>query len=318
MADSGIVTNTTPASTTPANTMPGHTTASGAGPNGGPADHTVGVPDTTDWELTPGVWQRGRWALEDSVVMTKRNLIVWVRVPAYIVFTVVQPVMFTLLFRYVFGGAINVPVPGGYVDYLIPGVIAQTAGFASFSTAIGLSRELQRGGIDRIRSMPTARSAFLVGRLAADVLRLLLTILVMVAVGYAVGFRFSGGVGGAVGMVFLAALLGLSVCCVSAFIGLAVKDEEAVQAFGLIWVFPLTFVSSAFVAVQSMPSWLQGFARHQPFTQVIDALRILALGTKVQAAVGESLGSALWQSFAWIAAIILIFLPLATRAYKRA
>ena len=267
---------------------------------------------------TPSLAHRARWVVEDSVVMTKRNLIVWWRVPAYIFFTVIQPLMFVLLFRYVFGGAIKVPVPGGYVNYLIPGIIGQTAGFASFSTAIGLSREISRGGIDRIRSMPTARAAFLVGRLTADTLRLLLTVLVMVGVGYAVGFRFSGGVGYAIAMIALATLLALAVCCVSAFIGLAVKDEEAVQAFGLIWVFPLTFVSSAFVPIQSMPSWLQGFARHQPFTEVINALRILALGQKVQPVVGQSLSSAVWQSLAWIAATIIVFVPLATRAYRRA
>lgn len=266
----------------------------------------------------PSLAERVGWALSDTLVLTKRNLIVWFRVPVYIFFTVVQPVMFTLLFRYVFGGAIHVPVPGGYVNYLIPGVIGQTAGFASFSTAIGFSRELQRGGIDRIRSMPTARWAFLAGRLIADVMRLLVTVGVMVGVGYAVGFRFSGGAGYAVGMVGLAALLGLAICSVSAFIGLAVKDEESVQAFGLIWVFPLTFVSSAFVPVQSMPSWLQGFANRQPFSEVIDALRILALGHPVQAAVGQSLGSAVWQSLAWIAGILVVFTPLATRAYKRA
>jgi ABC transporter DrrB family efflux protein len=266
----------------------------------------------------PGLPTRARWAVQDTLVITKRNLLAWTRVPAYIVFTVVQPVMFTLLFRYVFGGAIHVPVPGGYVDYLIPGVIGQTAGFASFSTAIGLARELQTGGVDRIKSMPTARSAFLAGRLVADTLRLFVTIVVMVGVGYGVGFRFSGGAGGAIGMVLLATALGLAVCTVSALIGLAVKDEESVQAFGLIWVFPLTFVSAAFVPIASMPSWLQGFARHQPFTVVINALRILALGSRVDVVVGQSLGSALWQSLAWIIGTIAVFVPLATRAYKRA
>ncbi len=280
---------------------------------------SVGVPEAIAGPLQVGTGQRLRWAIEDSLVITRRNLVTWWRVPAYIVFTVVQPVMFTLLFRYVFGGAINVSdFPGGYVSYLIPGVIAQTAGFSSFSTAIGLSRELNVGGIDRIRSMPTARSAVLVGRLLADVLRLLLTILVMVGVGYAVGFRFQGGFGGAIAMVALALYLGLAVCCISAFIGLRVRDEESVQAFGLIWVFPLTFVSSAFVQVDSMPSWLQGFAQHQPFTEVIDALRVLAVGDKVQPLVGQSLGSALWQSLAWITGAIIVFVPLATRAYERA
>jgi ABC-2 type transport system permease protein/oleandomycin transport system permease protein len=268
----------------------------------------------------PRLSQRVRWAYEDTLVITKRNLLSWLRVPSYIVFTVVQPVMFTLLFRYVFGGAINLGgfVPGGYVNYLIPGVIAQTAGFASFSTAIGLSRDLQRGGIDRIRSMPTARGAFLAGRLVCDVLRLLLTVLVMVGVGYAVGFRFSNGFGNAVLMVILAAFLGLAVCCVSAFIGLAVKDEESVQAFGLIWVFPLTFVSTAFVPVASLPTWMRGFANHQPFTVVINAMRVLALGHNVQHIVTQSLASSTWQSLAWLFGIIIVFTPLATRAYKRA
>ncbi len=287
-------------------------TASGMAVGQGPLGPEITV------ATSPSLWQQARWAVEDSLVITKRNLIVWMRVPSYVFFTVIQPVMFTLLFRYVFGGAIEVPVPGGYVNWLIPGIIAQTAGFASFSTAIGLARELQRGGVDRIKSMPTARSAFLTGRLTADVLRLLVTTLIMVGVGYLVGFRFTGGAAGAFGMVVLAELLGVAVCCVSAYIGLAVKDEESVQAFGLIWVFPLTFVSSAFVPISTMPTWLQGFASHQPFTVVINALRILALGRSVEPDVGQSLESALWQSFAWIAATLIVFIPLATRAYKRA
>lgn len=268
----------------------------------------------------PGWLEKARWAYEDTLVITKRNLLAWVRVPAYIIFTVIQPVMFTLLFRYVFGGAIALGghIPGGYVNYLIPGVIAQTAGFASFSTAIGLARDLQRGGIDRIRSMPTSRGAFLAGRLVCDILRLVLTTLIMIAVGYAVGFSFSNGFVNAVLVVLLAGLLGLAVCCVSAFIGLAIKDEEAVQAFGLIWVFPLTFVSSTFVTISSLPSWLQGFARYQPFTPVINALRLLSEGHKVQFLVGQSLSSAVWQSLAWLVGIIVVFTPLATRAYKRA
>jgi ABC transporter DrrB family efflux protein len=284
------------------------------------ADVASLAPGATAQPRPPSLSVRARWAYEDTVVITKRNLLAWLRVPSYIVFTVVQPVMFTLLFRYVFGGAINLggQIPGGYVNYLIPGVIAQTAGFASFSTAIGLSRDLQRGGIDRIRSMPTARGAYLAGRLVCDVLRLVVTILIMVGVGYGVGFRFGNGAGNAVLMVLLAAFLGLGVCCVSAFIGLAVKDEESVQAFGLIWVFPLTFVSTAFVSVANLPSWLQGFARHQPFTVVINAMRILALGHKVQPIVGQSLGSAAWQSVVWVLGIIIVFTPLATRAYKRA
>jgi ABC transporter DrrB family efflux protein len=182
-----------------------------------------------------------RWGAIDSVTLARRNLLMWAKVPAFIVFTVVQPVMFTLLFRYVFGGAIRTGVL--YVDFLIPGVIAQTAAFASFATAISLAQEAQKGVIDRFRSMPIARSAVLLGRLGADLIRLLITVLIIIGVGYLVGFRFHGGVGGALGMIGFALLLGLATCCVSAFIGLKIQDEESVQAFGLIWVFPLTFVS---------------------------------------------------------------------------
>jgi ABC transporter DrrB family efflux protein len=251
-----------------------------------------------------------RDGVSDTLVMLKRNLMVWIRVPAYIMFTLVQPVMFILLFRYVFGGAIKTQAPGGYVDYLVPGVIGQTMGFGSFGTAIALALELQKGTIDRLRAMPMARSAVLLGRLLADTLRMALVTLVLIGVGAAMGFRFHGGVGGAIGMFVYAILLGLTICTVSAFIGLALKDEEAVQGFGLVWVFPLTFVSSAFVPVQSMPHWLQGFAVNQPFTQVIDALRAFALGGPA--------GNHWWVSLLWLAGIMAVFIPLAVRAYRKA
>jgi ABC-2 type transport system permease protein/oleandomycin transport system permease protein len=232
------------------------------------------------------------------------------RVPAYIVFTVVQPVIFVLLFRYVFGGAIHVGNAGGYVDYLMPGIIGQTAAFASFATAIALAQELKKGVIDRLRAMPMARSAVLAGRLIADAIRMMITILVIIGVGYAVGFRFHNGFGGAIGMVLLAEAFGVTVCCVSAFVGLAIKDEESVQAFGLIWIFPLTFVSSAFVQVATMPAWLQAFANNQPATLVINAMRAMALGGPVS--------PALWQGIVWLAGVWAVFAPLAVRAYRRA
>jgi ABC transporter DrrB family efflux protein len=250
------------------------------------------------------------WSVNDTWVLTKRNLTVWARVPAYLVFTVVQPTIFTLLFRYVFGGAIpTVGFPGGYVDYLLPGVIGQTAAFATMATAISLAIEAQKGVIDRLRVMPISRSAVLLGRLAADGVRMMITLLVIVAVGYAVGFRFHDGAGSAVAMFALAEAFGLTLCCVSMFIGLALRQEEAVQAFGLIWLFPLTFVSSAFVPVITMPGWLQAFAVNQPVTHVINALRSLALGTPM--------GDNLWLSLVWMAGTLAVFMPLAVRAYKR-
>ncbi|MGA8016261.1 MAG: ABC transporter permease [Candidatus Dormiibacterota bacterium] len=257
----------------------------------------------------PSRLQLARWAVSDSLVMTWRNLLVWLRVPAYIAFTVIQPVMFVLLFRYVFGGAIPVRVAGGYVDFLMPGIIGQTAAFASFATAIALAEGMKQGIFDRFRSMPMARSAVLAGRLIADAIRMLITILVIVAIGYGVGFRFQNGVVAAVGMVLLAEVFGIVVCCVSGYIGLAIKDQESVQAFGLIWIFPLTFVSSAFVPIATMPGWLQAFALHQPVTIVINAMRAMALGGDI--------GTPLWQSLAWLAGTLLVFGPLAVRAYRR-
>ncbi len=258
----------------------------------------------------PSLPRRFADAVADSLTITRRNLLVWMRVPAFLVFTLVQPVMFVLMFRYVFGGAIKVGNAGGYVDFLIPGIIAQSAGFASIGTAIALAEELKKGVIDRFRSMPMARSAVLSGRLIADTGRMLATIGVMVGVGYAVGFRFRNGAGPAVGMIALATAFGLTVCCIAAFIGLAVKDQETVQSVGLIWLFPLTFVSSAFVPVSSMPSWLQPFTIHQPVSQVIDAMRGMALGGPIWVH--------LWQALAWLAGALIVFGPLAVRAYRRA
>jgi len=258
----------------------------------------------------PSLFTQARWAVSDSLMIAKRNLLVWMRVPAYLVFTVIQPVMFVLLFVYVFGGAIPVDTPGGYVNYLMPGIIGQTAAFASFATAIALAQELKKGVIDRLRSMPMARSAVLTGRLGADTVRMLVTILIIVGVGYAVGFRFLNGFGPAVAMVVLATVFGLAICCIAAYTGLAIGDEESVQAFGLIWLFPLTFVSSAFVPISTMPGWLQAFAKNQPVTYVIDTMRALALGGPAAAN--------LWKSIAWMAGIFIVFVPLAVRAYRRA
>jgi ABC transporter DrrB family efflux protein len=259
----------------------------------------------------PSLLTQAHWALTDTLTITRRNLLVWMRVPAYIMFTVIQPVMFVLLFRYVFGGAIPVPgVKGGYVNFLLPGIIAQTAAFATFGTAIALAQELQKGVIDRLKSMPMARSAVLTGRLVADTARMFVTILIVIGVGYAVGFRFENGAGLAVAMVVLATVFGLAICCIAAYTGLAIGDEESVQAFGLVWLFPLTFLSSAFVPISTMPGWLQAFANNQPVTFVIDAMRAMALGGPIEAN--------LWKSIAWLAGIFIVFAPLAVRAYKRA
>jgi ABC transporter DrrB family efflux protein len=258
----------------------------------------------------PSPLVKARWAVSDTLTITRRNLLVWMRVPAYIVFTVIQPVMFVLMFRYVFGGAIKVNVPGGYVNFLLPGIIAQTAAFASFGTAIALAQELKKGVIDRLRSMPMARSAVLAGRLVADTARMTVTILIVLAVGYAVGFRFENHFVPAVAMVVLAIVFGLAICTIAAYTGLAIGDEESVQAFGLIWLFPITFLSSAFVPIATMPGWLQAFANNQPVTYVVNTMRALAIGGPIEAN--------LWKSIVWLVGIFVVFVPLAVRAYKRA
>lgn len=254
--------------------------------------------------------KRLKLGLSDTLTLTRRDLLVWVRNPAFIFFTIIQPVMFVLLFRYVFGGAIPVKVPGGYVNFLMPGIIAQSAAFASFGTAIALARQLQKGVIDRFRAMPMARSAVLLGRLLADTIRLTVTVLVILGVGYLVGFRFINGVLPAILMLILGVVFGVTICTVSAFVGLAIKDEESVGSFGLVWLFPLTFVSAAFVPVQSMPGWLQAFANNQPVTIVIDEMRSLALG--------GPLALHAWQSVVWLVCIAAAFVPLAVRAYRKA
>ncbi len=164
--------------------------------------------------------------------------------------------------------------------------------------------------IDRLKSMPMARSAVLAGRLVADTARMTVTILIVIGVGYAVGFRFQNGVIPAILMVVLSIVFGVAICVISAFTGLAIGDEESVQAFGLIWLFPITFLSSAFVPIRTMPGWLQAFANNQPVTYVIDTMRALALGGPIEAN--------LWKSLVWLAGIFIVFSPLAVRAYKRA
>ena len=268
-----------------------------------PLSRTLAPPAAGGWA------DQLRWTVSDSVTIMRRNLLLWRRTPAYIVFGVVQPVMFLLLFRYVFGGAIRVSIRGGYVNYLLPGAIAQTCAFTSFGTAISLAREVQKGSIDRLRSMPMARAAVLLGRLGADVVRLSVTVAILIGLGYAVGFRFDNGAFPAVLMVVLAMAIGLAMACISSFTGLAIKDEESVQAFGFIWVFPLTFVSNAFVPIQAMPGWLQAFAKNQPFSIFIAEMRALT--------VGGPLVLHGWESAAWLIGIIGVFATLATRAYRR-
>jgi ABC transporter DrrB family efflux protein len=248
------------------------------------------------------------WALTDGFVLARRNLVQIPRIPELLVFATIQPVMFVLLFRYVFGGAIDV---GGesYVNYLMAGIFVQTVAFGAVSTGVGLAEDLQKGLVDRFRSLPMARSAVLTGRTIADLVRNLFVVFVMLIVGILVGFRPEAGPAGWAGAVGLLLLLSFSFSWIGATIALLMRSTEAVQSAGFIWLFPLTFASSAFVQTDNMPGWLEAFADHQPMTQVIDAVRALLLGQPV--------GSHGWQALAWCLGILAVFIPLSVTLYRR-
>ena len=249
------------------------------------------------------------WAISDSWVVTKRNLLQNVRIPSLLVFSTIQPVMFVLLFRYVFGGAINVPGVR-YVDFLMPGIFVQTSVFGAVQTGIGLAEDLSKGLIDRFRSLPMARSAVLAGRTASDSVRNLFVILLMTGVGYLVGFRFHQGLFAAVGSIILALAFGHAFSWISASIGLAIRNVESVQAASFVWIFPLTFASAAFVPVASMPGWLQAWAKVNPVTITVDAMRSLTLPN-------QPITKNVFEALAWIAGLMIVFVPLAVRRYRR-
>ena len=244
----------------------------------------------------------------DSFVIARRNVLFLIRTPQLLVFSTIQPVMFVLLFRYVFGGAISVPA-SSYASYLLPGVFVQTVIFGSTTAAVGLATDLKTGIIDRFRSLPMARSAVLAGRTAADAVRNLFVIGLMIAVGYAVDFRFEGGLLDALGAMGIALLFGYAFSWFFSLVGMLVREPETAQVAGFIPLFPFVFASSIFVSPASMPSWLRGFAEHQPVTKVANAVRGLSLGTATTSDVVVAL--------LWIGAMLIVFAPLATWRYRK-
>lgn len=248
------------------------------------------------------------WAIADALVLAKRQLVQIPRIPEELVFSTIQPIMFVLLFRYVFGGAIAVSGTT-YVNYLMAGIFVQTIAFGSTSTGIGIAQDLQRGLIDRFRSLPMSRSAVLMGRTIADLVRNTFVVLVMIVVGLLVGFRPDGSVPGWIAGGGLLLLFGFSLSWLGALIGLSVRSVEAAQSAGFIWLFPLTFASSAFVQTSSMPDWLRAFAEHQPLTLVINTVREFILGKPV--------GVEAWQALIWCLGILIVFVPLSVWAYER-
>jgi len=251
-----------------------------------------------------------RSAVTDTAVVTGRNLRHFIRQPDLLTFSTIQPVLFVLLFVYVFGGAVGRSLPHGvaYVDFLLPGIFVQSVTFGASQTAVGLSEDLQRGVVDRFRSMPMARSAVLAGRTVADLVRNILIIFLMIAVGYLVGFRFHGGVAGAAGCIAVVAAFGFALSWIFAFVALTVRGAEAAQTAGFVVIFPLVFASSVFVPVSTFPDWLQAFAKINPVTVTANAARSLALfGTTT------SLGAAA----AWIGGLLAMFIPLSVWRYRR-
>jgi len=248
------------------------------------------------------------WTIPDTLVITWRNLVRFRRLPQLLVFSTIQPVMLLLLFNYVFGGVIS---PGGlkYTQYLLPGFLVQIVLFGSAQTSVGLAEDLSRGMIDRFRSLPMARPAVLAGRTVADTLRYTFLVVLMIGVGYAIGFRFQNGAVPAIAAAVIAVLFGFAFTWVSAFIGMSVKDVETAQVAGFVWIFPLVFASSMFVPIATMPDWLQAFAKINPVTPTVDTVRALSLG--------GPWATPLWQSLAWIGGILLVFVPLSVRRYRR-
>ena len=263
---------------------------------------------------SPGPLARIGINVSDTLVMAQRNLMRYVRLPRLLVFSSIQPIMFVVLFAYVFGGAIQTPGVN-YINYLIPGILIQTVLFGATQTTTGLADDLSKGIVDRFRSLPMARGAVLAGRTLADgLLRNLFTVGLMLVVGAIIGFRFEGSVGQALASIGVVAAFGFAFSWISALIGLLAKDPETAQVAGFIWVFPLVFASSAFVPVQTMPHWLRAFARVQPISVTVNGVRFLTSGG---AAPGVAAGD-VWQALLWAAGILLVFMPLAIVQYRRA
>ena len=246
--------------------------------------------------------------VSDSLVLTKRNLLKYVRVPTLLVFSTVQPIMFVLLFVYVFGGAISIPGES-YTNFLMAGIFVQTSIFGSTQTGVSLAEDMGKGLIDRFRSLPMSRAAVLVGRTVSDAGRNLFVVLLMTLVGYIIGFRFQAGFVSAIAALLLAVGFGFAFSWISAAIGLAIRDVESTQAASFVWVFPLTFASSAFVPTDGFPTWLRTFADYNPITIAVDATRALILGGPVY--------PALLQALAWVLALLAVFVPLCVRLYKK-
>ncbi len=268
----------------------------------------------------PGIGVRAVMSVQDSLVVARRNLTQIVRIPAVLVFELVQPVMFVLLFVYVFAGNIqNVPdeivALGGYVVFLMPGIIIQNAIFGATTTAIGIAEDLKAGFVDRFRSLPMARPAMLAGRATSDLIKNFILLLVVIGIGYLVGFSFQEGFWNAIAMIVLTLAVSFTFSWVMAWIALSVKKLEAVQAAAFTGIFPLVFVSSALVPIEGMATWLQPIARNNPITHWANLARYFAVGEFTN--MGGTPEELIVLSSVWIVGILAVFIPLSIRLYNK-
>ncbi len=267
----------------------------------------------------PGVPEGLGAALHDGWVVAKRNLIKIKRIPDLLIFSTIQPIMFVLLFAYVFGGAIKVSGVN-YREYLMPGIFVQTVAFGAAVTAIGLADDLQKGIVDRFRSLPMSRAAVLVGRTTSDLLNNVFVTVVMSLTGLLVGWRIHTGIGKGIAGFVVLFLFGYAMSWIAAVIGLSVRSVEVAQSAGLIWLFPLTFLSNAFVATDTLPGWLQPVADWNPISSLVLGLRELWGNAPVGAARGHGFPAEhpIQLALMWIALILVIFVPLAISRYRKA
>jgi ABC-2 type transport system permease protein/oleandomycin transport system permease protein len=272
----------------------------GAAPNG-----RVAAPRAA---LTPQRRSRLYWAFSDTIVVAKRNLMHIPRIPMMLLDVTIQPIIFVVLFRFVFGGAVNTG-DVSYVNFLMPGIFVQTLIFACMTTGVGMAEDLHRGLIDRFRSLPMARSAVLAGRTIADLAQSVLGLVVMLSVGMLVGFRPQGGAVNFIAAIALMLLCSFAFCWIGVTLGLVASTAETVQAVGFVLIFPLTFASSAFVPTESMPGWLQVFTKHQPVTLIVNAVRSLFLD--------RPFGTDGWLAVAWLVGILVVFAPISVTIYRK-
>ena len=268
---------------------------------------TISAPTISGAPHSDNIVARARWALVDTWTITKRNILSYTRIPEALFFSTVQPIMFVLLFVYVFGGSIQTP-GSTYVNYLMPGIFVQTVAFGSVQTSIGLAEDLQKGIIERFRALPMARSAVLTGRTTADLCRNVLTVIIITVVGFLVGFRPTTGVLPYLAGILVILLFAYSLSWGFAVIGLSAPNSEVAQVVSFPILFPLVFASSAFVPVSQMPGWLQGFATYQPVSVTVSACRALMIGGP----------TATWviQSLLWSIGLLIVLTPLAVHRYR--